>query len=140
MYKFGAILSGVLIAIMVTFNGLLDKSLGGFNTLFVIHIIGLITISIVMIIKRDKVKIDKSIPVYLFLGGAVGVLMILSNNVCFKALGVSLTLALGILGQMTFAAIVDHFGLFGMKKHRFYKKKILGFSIIIIGLGLMTFY
>jgi len=140
MYKVGAIFSGLLIAIMVTLNGMLDMKLGGFSTLFIIHIIGLVSISLVLIIKKDIVKIDKNMPVYLFLGGAIGVVMILSNNACFKVLGISLTLALGILGQMVSAAFVDHYGLFGMTKHKFHRKKIIGFLIIIAGLGLMTFY
>ncbi len=137
MYKIGAILSGILIAVMVSINGVLDGYLGGFSTLVVFHFIGLCTLIVILMVKKEKIKLSKEIPFYLYLGGAIGVGMVFSNIVCFNALGVSLTLALGIVGQISFATLIDHYGLLGMTKHPFQKGKIIGFVIIFLGIVLM---
>ncbi len=137
MYKAGAVFSGILIAVMVSINGLLDTYLGGFSTLVVFHTVGLITLIGILLIKRERISLSKDIPIYLYLGGAIGVGMVFSNIVCFKALGVSLTLALGIIGQISFATVIDHFGLLGMDRHPFQKGKITGFLIIFLGIILM---
>lgn len=66
--------------------------------------------------------------------------MVLFNNLCFNKLGASLTLSLGLLGQSVAAVIIDHFGLFGMEKHKFQSGKITGFVLIFLGIAVMMVY
>jgi len=138
MYKFGATLVGVFVAFMVLFNGTLAANYGNYTALIIIHLIGLAGISTYLILKREKNKINKSIPFYLFLGGAVGVILVSFNNICFSAIGVSLTIAFGLFGQIVMSLIVDHFGLFGLNKIPFNSKKILGLLLVFIGVYVMT--
>lgn len=60
------------------------------------------------------------------------------NNICFSNLGVTLTLALSLFGQLIMSNLVDHFGLFNMPKIKFKKEKLIGFSIITLGIVVMT--
>ena len=138
MYKFGAALVGIFVAFMVLFNGTLAASYGNFSALIIIHTVGLIGISTYLIIKRENNRINQSIPFYLFLGGAVGVLLVFFNNICFSAIGVSLTIAFGLFGQIVMSLIVDHFGFFGLNKTPFNYKKLLGLFLIFIGVYIMT--
>ncbi|SHI06134.1 transporter family-2 protein [Clostridium collagenovorans DSM 3089] len=133
-----ALIIGALISIMITFNGMLESNIGAINSLIIIHIMGLITISLLMLIKRQKVKLDKNIPLYLFSGGAVGVALTLVNLMTIGKIGVSLTTSLAVFGQLIFSSLIDHYGFFGMKKYKFNPKKIIGFIIIAIGLVVMT--
>lgn len=100
MYKFYAILIGVLITIMVTFNGILESHIGNYLAVLIIHIVGLTSISLILIMKREKPVFKKGIPYYLYSGGAIGILLVLVNNICFSNLGASLTLSLGVFGQL----------------------------------------
>ena len=95
MYKLYAILIGVLITIMVTFNGVLESHIGNFLAVLVIHIVGLSSISLILLLRQERPTIKKGIPLYLYTGGAIGILLVLVNNICFSNLGASLTLSLG---------------------------------------------
>lgn len=140
MYKLFAVVSGILVALMVTCNGTLSNYLGDYPALTFIHGIGFITIITILILTKQKFPKLKGIPIYLFSGGALGVFMIFSNNICFTYLGVSLTVALGLLGQLIASYIIDHFGLFGMEISKFQKEKIIGFIVIFAGIVLMVIY
>ncbi|MFA9398107.1 MAG: DMT family transporter [Clostridiaceae bacterium] len=140
MYNSIAALIGALIAIMVVFNGSLSSSLGNYTSIVIIHFIGLVSITFILIIKKSKLKFQKTIPIYLYSAGAIGVFTVLFNNLTFPKLGVSLTLALGLLGQSITSIVIDHFGLLGMKKIKFKKKKFIGIAFITIGVLIMTIY
>lgn len=140
MYKFYAILIGVLITIMVSFNGVLESHIGNLLAVLVIHLVGLISISLLLTLRKERPGIKKGIPAYLYTGGAIGILLVLVNNICFSNLGASLTLSLGVFGQLLLSAIIDHFGLLGMNVYKFQIKKLIGFSIILTGIIIMTIY
>lgn len=140
MYKFYAIIIGALISIMVSFNGILDGYLGNYLSVLVIHIVGLLSVSIILLWRREKPILGKGVPYYLYSGGAIGILLVLVNNICFSNLGASLTLSLGVFGQLLLSSIIDHYGLLGMEVYKFQKKKIVGFAIILTGIIIMTIY
>jgi transporter family-2 protein len=131
---------GALIAVMILFNGALSGAMGNYTTIVIIHIIGLISISIVILITKTKIKFKKGLPLYLYTAGAIGIFNVLFNNLSFKALGVSLTIALGLLGQSFASLIVDHFGLFGMDTIKFQRKKCIGLVFITLGIFVMTVF
>ena len=140
MYKSYGVLVGLLIAIMVTVNGTLASFMGDYAATVLIHITGLVLISIILVTKKLKVRIGKTIPLYWFGGGAIGAFMIIFNNMSFDKLGVSLTLALGLVGQIIASAIIDHYGLFGLNVSKFKKEKIIGFITIFAGITIMVIY
>ena len=80
-----------------------------------------------------------TLPLWLYSAGAITVGTVLINNVAYNAIGVSLPVALGLLGQSLTSLIFDHYGFLGMPKIKFNKKKIIGIIIIIIGVCVMTF-
>jgi len=140
MYKASAIFIGLLIAIMVTFNGVLANLTDQYVSILIIHIVGLSVVILILLLKKEKFKLHKNLPFYLFSGGLIGVFVVFLNNLCFNYLGASLTLSLGIFGQLVLACFVDHYGLFGLDIYKFKKKKIIGFSIILLGLVTMIIY
>ena len=75
---------------------------------------------------------------YLYLGGIFGVMLTLVNVITIGSIGVALTTALAVFGQLVFSSLVDHFGLFGLDKYKFNPKKLIGFMIVLIGLVIMT--
>ncbi|MET7040732.1 DMT family transporter [Clostridium botulinum] len=131
---------GTLIAIMTLFNGTLANTFGNYTSSIIIHVIGLFSITFVLLISRSKFKIQKGIPVYLYSAGAIGVFSVIFSNLSFSKLGVSLTLALGLLVQSLSSIFIDHFGLLGMKVIKFEKKKCIGLLFIILGIFIMTVF
>lgn len=131
---------GALISIMIMLNGTLSNAFGNYTSTLMIHIIGLVAIILVLLISKQKFIIHKKIPLYLYSAGAIGVFTVLFNNLTFSALGVSLTLALGLLGQSIASIVIDHFGLLGMKVIKYQKKKLIGLVFIISGIAVMAIF
>lgn len=138
MNYFISILTGTILAIMVSLNGGVSSASGNYTSSVIIHFVGLLGIIAVLFITKSKIKNLKGIPFYTFTGGFIGILTVLFTNTSFTSLGVSLTVSLSLLGQLVTSIIVDHFGYFNLPVNKFNKKKILGFIIIIIGIYIMT--
>lgn len=135
-----SILVGVFIAIMISFNGALSNTVGNYTSSVIIHMVGLIIIIVILIIRGEKLKDRKGTPMILYSAGAMGVLTVIFNNMSFIALGASITIALGLFGQAIASIVIDHFGLFGINVVRFNSKKIIGLSMIVLGIIIMTFF
>lgn len=131
---------GAIIALLVLFNGVLADNTGNYVSSVIIHIVGLLCITLILLIKKQKVEFQRDIPLLWYSAGAVGVLTVLFNNLGFLALGASITLALGLLGQSISSIIIDHFGLLGMNVVRFEKKKSIGLIFIALGIVIMTVF
>ncbi|WP_315117832.1 DMT family transporter [uncultured Clostridium sp.] len=140
MYKLGSVIIGFLITIMVTINGVLAKGVGDYKSVLIIHVVGLISISLLLLLRKEKINLKKEIPKYLFSGGAIGVFVVLFNNISFNKLGAALTLSLGLFGQLIMSGIIDHFGLFNMDVSKFKVEKIFGFLVIFAGIVVMVIY
>ncbi|MDF2519430.1 MAG: hypothetical protein K0R84_58 [Clostridia bacterium] len=140
MYKLYSVFIGVLISLMIMFNGVLSQNLGNYPASAIIHFLGLIIISLVLTVKRIRINLCRDIPLYLYIGGFLGVFTILFNNIGFSHLGASLTLALGLLGQTIASIVIDHFGLLGMEIVKFRKEKLAGLIAISLGIVIMTVY
>lgn len=140
MYNLLSIFIGALIGIMVYFNGILSIYLGNYTSSVIVHLVGLIGIILVLICTKSKLKFDRSISLFLYSAGVIGVFTVLFTNIGFMSVGASLTIALSLLGQTISAIIIDHYGLLGVNVIKFNKKKLIGLSIIIIGIIIMTIY
>ncbi len=139
MYNSVSLCIGALISLMIMINGTLSAASGNYTAAVIIHLVGLLGIIIAMIAGKAFRFNLKGIPVYLYSAGVIGVFTVLFNNIGYTALGVSLPLALGLFGQLLVSLVIDHFGLFQMKKIRFEKKKCIGLAIIMAGIFVMAF-
>ncbi|MBU5316994.1 DMT family transporter [Clostridium bornimense] len=140
MYNLLSIFIGALIGLMVYFNGILSIYLGNYTSSVIVHLVGLIGIILVLICTKSKLKFDRSISLFLYSAGVIGVFTVLFTNIGFMSVGASLTIALSLLGQTISAIIIDHYGLLGVNVIKFNKKKLIGLSIITIGIIIMTIY
>lgn len=140
MLKIAALIIGALIAIMIQMNGTLGQYTNVYFSSFFAHGLGAIGVFIITgFIKQNKNE-DIDLPVYFYMGGAMGAIIIVLNNMSFQWLGVSMTVALILLGQVISSLLIDTRGLFNMEKINFNRKKILGFFLISFGILIMMFF
>ena len=140
MYYILALFTGILISVMVAFNGSLTATYGLYLATVIIHAVGLVVIISMLIYKRESpfAKSENRPPRHLYLGGAIGVATVYLTNFAFGSISVSALLALGLFGQSLTGIAVDQFGLFGMKKYPFKKRKLVGLTIMLAGIGVMV--
>jgi len=136
MYYILSLLSGVLIAVMIAFNGGLSELYGLHWATVFIHFSGLTAIGVILLAKR-KNPFARRYPWFLYLGGAVGVLNVVFANFAFARISVSAIMALGLLGQSVSGLIIDHYGLVGMPKHRISRGNLAGLVLILGGIAAM---
>ncbi len=131
---------GVILTVMIFFNAKLTDNLGMFYALICIHIVGLLGAIFFSLITKTKISYNKNIKFYYYLGGAFGVLTVVSNSLSFFVIGGALTATISLLGQTIASIISDIYGIGGSEKKPFKKNKLLGISVIIIGIILMEVY
>ena len=136
MYYFASLMIGILVAVMIAFNGGLTTLYGMYSATVIIHIVGLILIGGIILARREK-PFAKRLPWYLYIGGVLGVATTASVNFAFGKISLSAILALGLFGQSIAGALVDQFGWFGMKKHPFRAYQIPGILLVAGGIGWM---
>jgi bacterial/archaeal transporter family-2 protein len=130
-------LSGVMIAIMILMNGQLSEVWGCWTAAVIIHMAGLIVVLLWMLLRREKPFVRSGMPILLYLGGAVGAVATVFTNMATPVIGVSATLALGLLGQTAASQLLDGFGLLGAKKARFRLRTAAGMALIAAGIWVM---
>lgn len=137
MYYLLSMLIGCVVAGMIAINGGLTSLYGILGATVVIHIIGSVFAFAVILLCGKKLNITKNIPIWMFLGGAIGVLTTLANNFAFGKISMTSIVALGLFGQTLTSILIDSFGLFGMPKHKFNKYKLIGLVFAVIGMIVM---
>lgn len=140
MLNFLSIFIGGITAIMLNFNSILAQNTGTYISTVIIHMAGLSTLLIIMIIKKHKIDFKKGLPILLYSGGIIGIITVVCNTLSIAAIGATLTISIGLLGQVISSIIIDHYGLLAVTKVRFNKKKFFGLSLMILGIIIMTIY
>jgi bacterial/archaeal transporter family-2 protein len=76
-------------------------------------------------------------PWWAFLGGAVGVTYVLIVSLVARKLGATPLLFLVLAGQLISSLVCDHFGLIGFPKSPVTMSKVIGISLVIVGVLLI---
>lgn len=137
MYNILSLLTGLVIAVMVAVNGRLTLLWGVFGAAAIIHVIGTVFAYILCRLTKKKIAVKKNLPVWLYLGGAIGVLTTVFNNFAYGKISLTSIVALGLFGQTVTSLLIDCLDLFGMKKHLFRKSSAFGLIFSLAGIFVM---
>lgn len=131
-----AILSGIVVSVMMVFNGQLSDLIDLYTATVLIHACGLLTMYIVLKVKHISLR-DLPHASVLYLGGVIGVFTVFFNNLTITILGASMISALGLCGQMLTSIILEQSGALGTQKQKLQPIKLVSLLIILIGIGVM---
>lgn len=111
--------AGITMAVQGSLNAVLSKSIGLLETTFVVHLLGTIVVMLALFAFRlgaGDLGMWKEAPWYTYLGGALGVLIVFTVAFSLPRAGVANATTAIIVGQVTTAMVIDHFGLFGLEQ------------------------
>lgn len=137
MYDLLSLLIGVIIAVMVAVNGGLTMQYGVFGATVIIHVVGSLFAFLLIKIRPKKALYRSGIPIWLYMGGCIGVLTAVFNNFAYGKISLTSIVALGLLGQTATSLLIDAFGLFGMRKYPLKAPMLTGLGFSAIGLVVM---
>ncbi|MEG7532021.1 MAG: DMT family transporter [Hungatella sp.] len=132
-----SILIGCVIAGMIAINGRLSALYGILGATVVIHLVGSVFALGVIKLRKQKLNLNPTVPLWLLSGGMIGVCTTVCNNAAYGKISMTSIVALGLFGQTLTSLAIDHFGLFHMPKYKFNKAQFLGLTFAIIGMAVM---
>jgi len=124
-----AALSGVTMAVQGTLNSALSKIVGLWETTFIVHGTGvLLAAALLFIFKVGDGSLAQAsqAPWYTFLGGALGIVITYAVAKSIPQIGAAPATTAIVLAQVLAAALLDHLGLFGLKKVPFDYYSLIG--------------
>lgn len=151
LYALLALAAGILLALMIKINSSLASGSSAVFASWAAHGIGAITALILIFIVINFSKTKKTVsktthkeknkpPFWAYLGGLPGAFTVVLASITVNSeVGLSGTLALGLIGQIVFSLVCDHFGLLGMKKKTIVPRDLLMVSVIVLGSFLLIF-
>ena len=78
-----------------------------------------------------------NLPWWIVLGGAAGFLFVFGGVTVAPAIGAAVFFVCIVAGQLTGAALIDHFGAFGMDVRPVSLLRLVGISIVLLGVVLV---
>ncbi len=137
MYQFMCLLSGILLAFVITTNGTLTAYYGAYVGAVIVHIVGTVGSYIYMKAAKQTWRSDTKLPMWMYAGGVIGIATTVFQSVAFVHLGATAVMALSLFGQTATSLLVDGLGLFGMEKRPVGKGTLLGVLVSLCGIGYM---
>ncbi|WP_461206267.1 DMT family transporter [Clostridium sp. DL1XJH146] len=134
-----AIISGICAGLQPPINAGLGKVVNTKNaTLVSISVSFLIILSVVLVSGnvKDVTKAGSISPIY-WIGGILGVTMVLISVEIIPILGATATYSLIVTFQLIVGAIINQFGLFGLTKSPITLTQLMGMGLLLLGMKLI---
>ena len=128
---------GLLYSVMNLFNAQLSQAYGNSFATVLIHVAGLICI--LPLTFRHLFK-KRRAPLFMYLGGVLGIFTVITSNIGVTVLGVTATLSLTLLSQLACSMVFDKYGLWGFVKTKFKWEKALSLVLIALGVAVMLLW
>ena len=144
LWKIFGIISGMLSTVQTAVNGhlgiILASPVKAAVISFIIGIALLAVICVIILLQRKAVpalriepRHQENYPWWIWLGGILGGLFVLSNAYLSNIIGTGMTIIAILIGSTSGGLIIDCFGLLGSEKKPVGMRQIFGIIIMIIG-------
>ena len=132
-----AAIGGISVAFQAQMMGLLDKSIGTLEAVFITYAGGGLLIALVSIFLRGgNLGAWRSVPWYAYSSGALGLIIVGAIGYSAPRLGLVATFTIIVSCQFMVAALIDHFGILGATIRPLDVSRILGISLLLAGIWL----
>ncbi len=128
---------GLLYSVMNLFNAQLSQAYGNSFATVLIHVAGLICI---LPLTFGHLFKKRRAPLFMYLGGVLGIFTVITSNIGVTVLGVTATLSLTLLSQLACSMVFDKYGLWGFVKTKFKWEKALSLVLIALGVAVMLLW
>ncbi len=132
---------GGLLPVQAGVNAMLAHAAGNpFTAAAINFMVGGACILVVLALLRvplPQATLFSTTPWYFWIGGALGISMVVTAIVVGPKLGAGTMIALFIAGQMAASMLLDHYGWLGYPEHHVSPMRIIGAVLLITGVLLI---
>lgn len=141
IYLVMALVTGALIPVQASTNAAFSKSIGNpFITGLMVFVIGLAGMVLFLLVSRTTLPTAQQMvgaPLYSYLGGIIVVGYVIMISILVPRIGVGTSVAFIVTGQVIFAVIIDHFGLFNVAPRSIDLTRLMGLVFLVGGVYLV---
>ena len=132
---FFAILAGIFISLQTVFNTRVSEKVGSWATTTLVLGLGFLTSLPFFIVLDDSslLSFGNVNRLYLF-GGVLGVVLVFSIMKGISILGPAYSISIVLVSQISLAILIDTFGWFGFEKIPLTSSKLLGLTLMVLGI------
>jgi transporter family-2 protein len=134
-----ALVSGAAITLQGQFMGLLDRTLGTKESVFITYGSGGLLVTLLLLASRGgNLRAVVGLPWYAFTPGILGLVIVGSIGFVVPRMGVARAFTLIVASQFLMAAVIDHFGLFGATVRPVDAARAVGMVVMMAGVWLVV--
>jgi len=131
------LIGGLAVGAQGPLASLLTQRLGVWESIFIIHFGGtMMTLVPLAIIGGGKLAQWRSVPWYALGAGFFGLVVLASVSFTIPRIGVAAAIVTIVAGQLVLSAVLDHFGLLGASVRPLDAPRLLGLSVVMLGVWL----
>jgi bacterial/archaeal transporter family-2 protein len=138
------ILAGILIPIQTALNAQLGRIAGHpIVTTLLVFLVGVLACIFALLVMQPatpQLAQFGQVPLWAWGGGMIAMVYVVLLVTLAPKLGVGLTTALVLVGQLLAALALDHFGVLGNPQHSLNIMRLLGLALMIAGVVLIKNY
>lgn len=131
-----SLIAGIAGALQSAINGALGRRIGTLEAATAQSLVAVaIFVAVTLIARQSLGGVVEMVrqPVWLWLGGVMGFLIVFTITYAPQRIGTFATAALLISLQLVATAVIDHYGLFGLDRIAFNWPRALGFALLAAG-------
>jgi transporter family-2 protein len=133
-----AVISGFAITLQGQFMGLLDRTLGTKESVFITYASGGAVVTLLVLITGTTRLRAAGLPWYAYTTGLLGLVIVATIGLVIPRLGAAKGFTLILASQFLLAALIDHFGLFGAEVRPLDVSKAAGLAVMLAGVWLVV--
>ncbi|MFA9398160.1 MAG: DMT family transporter [Clostridiaceae bacterium] len=130
-----SIIAGICMSIQGVFNTRLSEKIGLTETNVMVQGTGIfLTLLVLLFFRKGDFKKISDTNIFYLLGGVLGVIIIYTVMLGIESLGPTYSIATILIAQLTTAALIDAFGIFGSDIVKFGLSKFIGIGVMVLGI------
>ena len=135
-----AFLGGAFITLQGVANTRISQDMGTWQTATITQFTGFLVSLLVLMFLKDKKwkKLMNVKPLYLT-SGAFAAIIIFSNVVSIQYVGVTLSISVILIAQLSLTFLFDGKGWFGIAKQKMRLPQFIGIAMMIVGVVILRF-
>ncbi|WP_442603372.1 DMT family transporter [Paenibacillus sp. KN14-4R] len=135
-----AFLGGFFITLQGVANSRISQDIGSWQTAAITQFTGFIAALLILMFVRDRSlqKLKQVKRLYL-IGGSFGAVIIFSNITAIHHIGVTLTVSVVLIAQLSLTFLIDSNGWFGVVKQKMGLPQFIGLGMMIAGVVILKF-
>ncbi|GAA2179705.1 DMT family transporter [Brooklawnia cerclae] len=145
LWRLLGVVAGMFSAAQTAVNGHLGAVVGSkLEAAFVSFLVGTLVLIVVVALSRTPLRLtrvaDAPHPWWMWLGGIIGAVFVLSNVYLVAEVGTGLAVIIVLIGLMVGSLLIDQFGWFGAKRSPITPIQAVSLLVMIAGAALIRLF